>query len=155
MTIFIGSDHAGFALKEHIKHYLERGGYEVVDKGAYNLNENDDYPDFIAPVAKSVADSNGESLGIILGGSGQGEAIVANRFPGVRAVIYYGFGDTGVSEEIIKMSREHNNANILSLGARFLSEVDAMHAVKLWLDSKFSNDDRHIRRLKKLDNLKI
>lgn len=153
MKIFLGSDHAGFALKMRVLHFLEKQGYEAVDKGDYNENEYDDYPDFIAPVAKEVSGSNGEALGIIFGGSGQGEAIVANRFKGVRAVVYYGYGDTGITEQIIKMSREHNDANILSIGARFVSETEALHAIKLWLDTSFSNDERHIRRIKKIDNL--
>lgn len=142
--IFLASDHAGFKLKEKIKSYLEKN-YEVEDFGAYNLNQKDDYPDFIIPCAKKVAQTP-NSLGIILGGSGQGEAIAANKIKGIRAIVFY-----GGSKEIIKLSKEHNNANILSLGARFLSEKETLEAVKLWLNTKFLNKPRHVRRLKKIE----
>ena len=142
--IVIGSDHAGFELKEKLKVYLKGLGYEVEDKGAFEYDADDDYPDFIMPVAEAVSE-NPELKGIILGGSGQGEAIAANRFPNVRAVVFY-----GEPTEIIKLSREHNDANILSLGARFLKDTEAIEAVKLWLDTPFSNDGRHVRRIKKL-----
>jgi len=145
MKIFIGADHAGFELKGKLKPFLEEIGYEVEDMGAFELNQEDDYPDFIKPVARAVSENVG-SLGIILGGSGQGEAMQANRFKGVRAAVFYG-GDS----EIIKLSKEHNNANILSLGARFLNEEEAKEAVKLWLGTPFSEDERHKRRIKKID----
>ena len=145
MKIFIGSDHAGFALKENLKKFLEGLGHEVTDIGAYVLTEDDDYPDFILPVARAVAEDI-ESRGIILGGSGQGEAIAANRVKGARAAVYY-----GGNGDIVKLSREHNDANILSLGARFMDAGEAKAAVKLWLETSFSNDERHIRRIKKLD----
>jgi len=145
MKIFIGSDHAGFLLKEKIKIYLKELGYEVEDKGAFSLDNNDDYPDFIVPVAKAVC-SDPRSFGIVLGGSGQGEAMSANKIDGVRATEYYG-GDL----EIVKISREHNDANILSLGARFVTEDEAKEAVQLFLETKFSGDERHIRRINKLE----
>ena len=146
MKIYIGTDHAGYDLKEKLKSYLiHELGYEVIDFGANELNEEDDYPDFVRPVAEAVTDDDG-SFGIVLGGSGQGEAMVANRVRGVRAAVYY-----GGSREIIKLSREHNNANILSLGARFLSEDEAREMVKLWLETDFSGEDRHARRIKKID----
>jgi len=145
--IFLGADHAGYMLKEEIKKYLLNSGYEVEDKGAYNLNPKDDYPDFIVPVAKAVA-KNKNSRGIIFGSSGQGEAIVANRIKGVRAALYY-----GSNIEIVKLSRTHNNANILSLGARFLTKEQAKEAVELWLNTDFSNEERHIRRIGKIDKL--
>lgn len=144
--IFLASDHAGFKLKEKIKSALSKN-YEVEDCGAFELNQEDDYPDFIIPCAKKVAQTP-NSFGIIFGGSGQGEAIAANRVKGVRAAVFY-----GGNKKIIKLSKEHNNANILSLGARFLSEKDALEAVKLWLNTKFSNESRHISRLKELDKL--
>src|SRR3989344_6743371 len=111
--IFLGSDHAGFELKEHAKKNLLKSGFHVEDCGAYSYDKNDDYPDFIVPVAKKVAKNPG-SMGIIFGASGQGEAIAANKVKGVRAALYY-----GGNIEIVKFSRTHNNANILSLGARF------------------------------------
>ncbi|GEM_PF-142178 len=148
MKVFLGADHAGFELKEEIKKFLLAGGYEVEDKGAFELNPEDDYPDYIAPVAKAVSENPENSRGIIFGGSGQGEAICANRFTNVRAVVFY-----GSSLDIVTLSREHNNANILSLGARFLKETEAIEAVKLWLETDFSKDERHKRRLEKLEFL--
>jgi len=145
MKIFIGTDHAGFGLKERLKALLSEDGHTVVDKGAFSLDERDDYPDFIFPVARAVAEDK-ESRGIVLGGSGQGEAMAANRISGVRAAVYYG-GAT----DIVRLSREHNDANILSLGARFISEEEAYGAVRAFLDTPFSGDERHIRRIAKMD----
>lgn len=148
MKIFLGSDHAGFELKEIIKKELLSLGVEVFDKGATSLVETDDYPDFIAPVAKEVSADPKGSRGIILGGTGEGEAMAANRFSNIRATVYY-----GGPKEIITLSREHNNANILSLGARFLSSNEALEAVKLWLNTSFSNEERHLRRIQKIENI--
>jgi ribose 5-phosphate isomerase B len=146
MKVYIGADHAGFALKEKIKEWLKEWDYVFEDMGAFALNEEDDYPDYIAPVARAVAQDPQNTRGIILGGSGQGEAMVANRFPGVRAAVYY-----GSSEDIIRLSREHNDANILSLGARFVSEEEVKEAVKAWLETEFKGEERHIRRIQKID----
>ncbi len=146
MIIYLGSDHAGYELKEAVKSFLQELGYDVDDKGAYWYDGDDDYPDFIQPVAKAVA-SNPESYGIIFGGSGQGEAICANRLMGVRAAVYY-----GGPEDIIRLSRKHNNANILSLGARFISEDEAKEIIKLWLEVPFDGN-RHERRINKIDKL--
>ncbi len=148
MKIYIGSDHAGFELKNTLIDFLIGLDYEVSDEGAFKYDEQDDYPDFISKVAKKVSENPDENKGIVLGGSGQGEAIVANRFSGVRAVVYY-----GGNKEIIELSREHNDANILSLGARFLSEDNTKEIVKLWLETKFSGEERHRRRIEKIDNL--
>jgi len=144
--IYIGSDHAGYNLKEKLKIFLEKSGYKVSDKGAFKLDNLDDYPDFIIPVALAVA-SDSESFGIILGGSGQGEMMSANKVDGIRACEYY-----GGNLEIVKVSREHNNANILSLGARFVTEEEAYEVVKLFLETKFSGEERHIRRIKKIED---
>jgi len=149
MKIYIGSDHAGFELKEKLKIYIKELGHEIEDKGAFSLDSNDDYPDFIVPVAENVAKDT-DSLGIILGGSGEGEQISANKIDGVRAIEYY-----GGNLEIIKLGREHNNANILSLGARFISEAEAKEAVKLFIEIPFSNDERHVRRLNEIKNEEI
>ncbi|MBL7047622.1 MAG: RpiB/LacA/LacB family sugar-phosphate isomerase [Candidatus Marinimicrobia bacterium] len=146
MIIYLGSDHAGYELKEAVKSFLKELGYDIDDKGAYWYDGDDDYPDFIQPVAKAVV-SNPESYGIIFGGSGQGEAICANRLMGVRAAVYY-----GGPEDIIKLSRKHNNANILSLGARFISEDEAKEIIKLWLEVPFDGK-RHERRINKIDKL--
>ena len=147
MKIFIGSDHAGYELKEKLKTYLEELNHEVVDKGAFSLDKDDDYPDFIKPVAEEVS-KDVNSFGIILGGSGQGEQISANKINGARAIEYY-----GGNLEIIKLGREHNNANILSLGARFVIEEEAKEVVKIFIETPFSNDERHIRRINKIENI--
>ena len=146
MTIFLGSDHAGFQLKEKIKKYLQERGEAVQDFGAFELNEEDDYPDFIAPVAKKVAENPEQNRGIVLGGSGQGEAIVSNRFKEVRAAVYY-----GGPLDIVGLSRKHNNTNVLALGARFLTAEQAIEAVDLWLKTPFEAG-RHQRRIKKLES---
>ncbi len=156
MKIYIASDHAGFELKEVLKKYLpELGlGYEVVDMGAFAFNTEDDYPDFVTPVAEAVAEGPEleERRGIIIGGSGQGEAMCANRVKCVRAVVFYGQEDNAVSPdtfEIVKLAREHNNANVLSIGARFVDTDEAKFAVELFLKTEFSKDERHVRRLSK------
>ena len=143
--IYIGSDHAGYELKKKIKVFLAESGYEVEDKGAFSMDVNDDYPDFIIPVAKAVA-SNKDNFGVILGGSGEGEQISANKVDDIRAIEYY-----GGNLEIVKLGREHNNANLLSLGARFLEEHEAKEAVRLFLETKFTNEARHVRRINKID----
>ncbi|MDE1970500.1 MAG: RpiB/LacA/LacB family sugar-phosphate isomerase [Patescibacteria group bacterium] len=143
MKIYLGTDHAGFELKESIKSFLLEKGYEVQDCGAFSFDPGDDYPDFIRPAAEAVAQDE-SSRGIVLGGSGEGEAMVANRIPGVRATVYY-----GGSHEIIRLSRAHNNANVLSLGARFVSKEEAFTVIALWLETPFSEEERHKRRLAK------
>lgn len=147
MKIYMGSDHAGFELKEKINKYLTEQNYQVEDKGAFNLDQNDDYPKFIKPVAEAVS-LDKDSFGIILGGSGQGEQIVANKIDGIRAIEYY-----GGNLEIIKLGREHNNANVLSLGARFVNEQEAFEAVKIFLETKFSEETRHKRRLGQINTI--
>ena len=145
--VFLASDHAGFELKEHIKKYLQKNGYEVEDQGAYKFDSEDDYPKFMLKAAKKVA-SNKSSIGIIFGGSGQGEAIVANKVKGIRAAVY-----NCNNPKIIRLSRTHNDANILSIGARFVAKEHALEAVKLWLKTDFPNEPRHKRRLKQLKEL--
>ena len=145
MKIFLASDHAGFELKQYIKDNLVKLNHEVEDCGAWELDPLDDYPDFIIPTAKKVA-SNLNSRGIILGGSGQGEAMAANRIKGVRAAVYY-----GVPIEIVGLSRMHNNANILSLGARFVPKEQIINVINIWLSEPFEGG-RHENRIKKLDN---
>jgi len=144
MKIYIAADHAGFDLKKHLKKQLLADGYDIEDCGAYEYNPLDDYPDFIKPASEKVANDQG-SKGIIIGGSGQGEAIAANRIKGVRAAVFY---DGPL--DIIKLSRLHNNANILSLGARFLSTERAIEILNLWLTEKFEGG-RHEIRINKLD----
>jgi len=148
-TIILAADHAGFQLKEAIKSYLQGAKYEVIDVGAHELRDGDDYPEYMAAAALKVAqDIEGNTKAVIFGGSGEGEAIMANRFPGVRALVWYG-GNT----EILKLSRQHNNANVLSIGARFVDEKTAKDAVDLWLATPFSNDERHVRRIEQIDSM--
>ena len=155
MKIFIGTDHAGYVLKEKLVLSLKGAGYEVIDKGAYKYDEQDDYPDFVIPVAEEVSKAPDNVKGIILGGTGEGEAIAANRFPNVRAAVFYGNAKPVVDDEsnIIVRSRQHNDSNILSLGARYFTEESIMDAVSLWLNTPFSKDERHIRRLAKIDKI--
>jgi len=157
MKIYIGTDHAGYVLKEKLVSSLKGQGHEVIDKGAFEYNEEDDYPDFVVLVAREVSKDPDGAKGIILGGTGEGEAIAANKFPHVRAVVYYGSATPVVDDEsnIIVRSRQHNNANILSLGARYFTEESMIEAVDLWLNTAYSNDERHIRRLAKIDEIKI
>lgn len=145
--IVLGTDHAGFGLKEEIKKYLLKEGYEVEDVGATSYDKADDYPDFIIPAAKKVS-KDPNNRGIIFGASGQGEAIAANKIKGVRAALYY-----GNNMEIVKLSRTHNNTNILSLGARFLKKDEAIEVIKIWLKTDFSKKERHIRRIEKIGKL--
>ena len=147
MKIYFASDHAGFELKNSLMKMTDVDlGLEVEDCGAFDYDEADDYPDFVGVAAEAVSMDPEESLAVVVGGSGQGEAIVANRFANVRAAVYYG-GPT----DIITLSREHNDANVLSLGARFLTEDEAKEALRLWLDTPFSGDERHDRRLAKIE----
>lgn len=144
--MYLAADHAGFQLKEEIKKYLRELGMEGEDLGAYRFNPDDDYPDFIIPVAKKVGEDPTNNRGIVFGGSGQGEAMAANKVKGIRAAVYY-----GGPLDIVKLSRQHNNANILSLGARFLTPQQAKEAVKIWLDTAFEGG-RHQRRILKIEN---
>ena len=146
MKIHLATDHAGLELKEKVKLYLSDLDHEVIDHGAYEYDALDDYPDFIFPCANAVS-NDPESKGIILGGSGQGEAMAANRVKGVRAAVFYNGPD-----EIIKLSRQHNNANILSLGARFMSTEEMYKVIEVWLSTKFESG-RHQRRIEKLDEI--
>jgi ribose 5-phosphate isomerase B len=141
--VYFASDHAGFALKEVLKQHVQQLGHEIEDCGAHTLDTNDDYPDFVLPCAEKVAKDEG-SFGIVIGGSGQGEAMVANRVKGIRAAVFY-----GGSHELIRLTREHNDANVLSLGARFMPEAEAREVVQLFIETAFSNIERHKRRIEK------
>ena len=144
MIIALGTDHAGFELKETVKKFLEDNGYKVKDFGAHEYESTDDYPDFIKPAAQFVSEN--DAMGIIFGGSGQGEAMAANRFKGVRASVFYDGPD-----EIIDLSRLHNNANVLSFGSRFIKSERAIELIKQWLSVEFEGG-RHQRRIEKLDS---
>jgi len=157
MKIYIGTDHAGYVLKEALVKSLKEQGYDVTDMGAFDYNEEDDYPDFVIPVARAVSKDPESSKGIILGGTGEGEAICANKFPHVRAIVDYGKSTPVVDNEsnIVVRSRQHNNANVLSIGARYFTEDEMMEAVNLWLNTPYSGEERHVRRLAKIDAIKI
>jgi len=145
IKIYLASDHAGFELKEALISHLQEHGYDIEDVGPITHDPQDDYPDYLLPMAAKVA-QNKASFGIGIGGSGQGEAMVANRVKGARAAVYYGGRD-----DILKLSREHNDANILSIGARFLPLEEARRAVDLWLATPFTREERHVRRLAKFN----
>ena len=147
LEIYLSGDHAGFKLKEKLKKWLEKKGFKVKDFGPHEYNKNDDYPDFVIPMARAVVKD--KVRGIIIAGSGQGEIIAANRIKGARAVLFYG----GNSTNMLKLSRAHNNSNILSLGSRFLNESQVKKAITIWLKAPFSNAVRHKRRLMKNDKL--
>jgi ribose 5-phosphate isomerase B len=179
MNIFIASDHAGFELKSFLIEPLSNMGHTVIDCGTYAYHEADDYPPFIAKAARAVSEAEAvgiayddsfqisadphrdgvprdaredflakETRAIVIGGSGTGEAIVANKYPHVRCAICYG-GDSAF--EIIRLSREHNNSNVLSLGARFLAHDQALELVLEWLNTPFSGNERHVRRIHEIN----
>ena len=151
--VYIGTDHAGFELKQELIPFIKKLGYEVHDCGAHAYEEGDDYPDYISVVAKAVGLNPENNIGIVLGGSGQGEAIVANRYPNVRAIVFYGNPGLFPKDDIIKLGRLHNDSNILSLGARFLKPKEAKVAVEKWLGTAYSNEERHTNRIKKIEKV--
>ncbi|MDO8522292.1 MAG: RpiB/LacA/LacB family sugar-phosphate isomerase [bacterium] len=161
MRIYFASDHGGFELKEVLVEFVSELGYETEDCGAFTNDPSDDYPEIIARAARKLsadALAGRDSRAIVIGASGQGEAIVTNRFRGVRCATYYGsVGEqkdmSGKTLDMISSTREHNNANALSLGARFLTEDEAKQAVKKWLKTDFSGEERHTRRIKQIDEV--
>lgn len=162
MKIYLAADHAGFELKNKVKEFLQKEGYEVEDCGAFTFDKDDDYPDFISKAAQGVSEDPENSRGVIFGSSGQGEAMVANKYKGVRCAVFYTpvvpahnvdvSGRTSDDRfEMIRLTREHNDANILSLGAKILKEEDAIKAVDLWLKAPFTAQERHKRRIEKIE----
>jgi ribose 5-phosphate isomerase B len=143
MKIAIGSDHAGFQYKERIRAFLEELGHSVTDFGTHS-DQAVDYPLFIAPVAEAVARHEFER-GIVLGGSGNGEAITANRFKGIRAAVCW-------NAESARLARQHNNANVISLGQRMMTEQTALELVRIWLDTPFEGG-RHQHRIELIDTV--
>ena len=144
-TIYLGADHAGWETKEAVEAYLKENGYKSVDMGNDNLVEGDDYPDFGYAVAKRVmTDEN--ARGIVMCGNAQGICIVANKVKGVRAA-------TGFNAEVARTSRTDDDANVLCLPGRFVSKKEALDIVKHWLETPFSGEDRHVRRLKKVRDI--
>lgn len=160
MNIYLAGDHAGFRLKSALFEHLEMQGYTVHDMGPHTLIPEDDYPDYVTPLAHTIA-AETDAVGIVCAGSGQGEAMCANRVKGVRAAVFYGRlpavssldAEGGHSQDgfdIVRLARKHNNANILSIGARFVSPEDADQAVRLFLSTPFDSDsERHTRRIEK------
>lgn len=154
MNIYIATDHAGYAHKEKIKDFFEQENlkghlYKIIDCGAHELDTEDDYTVYIHKAMQSLTRDwqlGESSRAIIFGGSGEGEAMVANRYSGVRATVYYGY-DT----EIVRVGREHNDANVLSIGARFVSAIEMCNVVKIFLDTGFSKEERHMRRIAQID----
>lgn len=157
--IYLAADHAGFDLKQALIEHLKVRGLEVEDLGAASEEAEDDYPDFVTPLAERVAGEPG-ARGIVIGGSGQGEAMCANRVQGIRAAVFYGPQpvraaleiEGGRSEDgydIVRLARRHNDANVLSLAARFISGEEADQAVRIFLETPFSDSPRHARRLAK------
>jgi ribose 5-phosphate isomerase B len=139
MRVYLGSDHAGFALKSHLIEWLKQAGHDPVDCGPNAERDHDDYPPYVMRAADSAV-NDPSSLGIVIGGSGNGEAIAANKIRGVRAAIAW-------SEETAELARRHNNANVLSLGARMYPTEDAVSFTRTFLETPFSGESRHSRRL--------
>lgn len=150
MKVFIGADHGGYNLKEELKVYLSGEGCEVVDMGAKVLDVEDDYPDFVVPVAQGVAsfasaqDKQNRALGIVIGRSGNGEAVTANKVRGVRAALC-------INEDMARLARADNDANVLALGADFVDSGTAKRILEIFLKTPFSNEERHKRRVKKIE----
>lgn len=145
MKIYLATDHAGFELKEAVKAHLLAERYDAEDCGAFEYNEYDDYPDFISKAAEKVSANPKESMAIIFGKTGEGEAIAANKFKNVRAIVY-----NTENLELIKLGRIHNDANILSIGAGFVGKENTMEAVMLFLETPFTSEERHLRRIKQI-----
>jgi ribose 5-phosphate isomerase B len=139
VRVYLGSDHAGFELKAALIEWLTRAGHEPVDCGPSAYDHEDDYPPYVMAAAQGVVTDPG-SLGIIIGGSGNGEQIAANKIPGVRAAVAW-------TDETAQLARLHNNANVLSLGARMYPVADAVGFTKVFVETPFSGETRHVRRL--------
>ena len=142
MRLHIGSDHAGLELKNELLAHLVNNGHDVTDHGPYEYDALDDYPDFCIPAAQAVA-KDATSLGIVIGGSGNGEQIAANKVKGIRAVLAW-------SLETAKLGKEHNNANVVSIGGRMHSIDQCKEIIDAFIATPFSNDERHIRRINKM-----
>lgn len=139
--IYIAADHGGYNLKERLINFLSEKGYEVIDMGNKKFDTKDDYPDFIIPLAEKVSEQ--KEMGIILGRSGNGEAIAANKVKGVRAAVC-------LNVEMARKARMDNNANIISIGADLIAESEALKVVDVFLETPFSDEERHKRRIEKI-----
>jgi ribose 5-phosphate isomerase B len=139
MRVFLGSDHAGFELKRRLIDHLTAEGHEPIDCGPFSYDPEDDYPPYVLAAAAATVAEKG-SLGVVIGGSGNGEAIAANKVPGVRAALAW-------TQETAQLGRLHNDANVISIGARMVSEDDAIGFVDTFLATEFSGEERHARRI--------
>ncbi len=159
MRVFLAADHAGFALKNALVEHVRTLGHEVEDMGAFAQTPDDDYPDFVTQLSKQVS-ATPDSRGVVVGGSGQGEAMCANRVKGIRAAVFYGPRQVTAALDIeggrsedgldaVRLPRRHNDANVLCIGARFVSGSDADEAVRIFLETPFSDSPRDARRLAK------
>ncbi|MFC3999233.1 ribose-5-phosphate isomerase [Nocardiopsis sediminis] len=144
MRVYIGSDHAGFELKEHLVSWLKENGHEVVDSGPAVYDGADDYPPFVLRAAEGVAADPG-ALGVVIGGSGNGEQIAANKVAGVRAALAW-------SEDTARLAREHNDANVISVGGRMHPLDEATRFVEVFLETPYSGEPRHTRRIDMLSD---
>ena len=139
MRVYLGADHAGYELKVHLANYLAKQGYEVVDVGPHGYDADDDYPTFCLHAGARVVADEG-SLGVVIGGSGNGEQIAANKVVGVRAALAW-------NVEVAQLAREHNNANVVGIGARQHTLDEATAIVEAFLSTSFSGSERHARRI--------
>jgi ribose 5-phosphate isomerase B len=142
MKIYLGADHAGYEQKEQLKKFLVDKGYEVVDDGAFSYDKDDDYPDFCGKAAVDVA-ANPGSFGFVFGKSGTGEMVVANKIRSIRCGL-------AINDENVRLMREHNDCNMLSFGSNFVSESEMKELALLFLQTPFSGEERHVRRIEKI-----
>lgn len=165
MKIYLATDHAGIELKNKAIAFLQKEGYETEDCGAFDYDKDDDYPDWISKAAKKVSE-NPQERGIIFGGSGEGEAIVANKFHNVRCALFYApaiptqavdiEGNKSTDPfEILKLTRTHNATNMLSVGFRFVTDEDVFKAIKVWLETPDPTEERHMRRVEKIKKIEM
>lgn len=146
MRVHIATDHAGLEFKNTLKEHLRRRGYEVIDHGAYEYHPEDDYPEFVILAAEAVARDQQigvQARGVVFGGSGNGEQMAANKVQGVRAALVW-------NDATAQLAREHNDANIISIGARQHTEEEALRLIDLFLTTEFSDEPRHIRRIQQI-----
>lgn len=146
MRVHIATDHAGLEFKNTLMAHLREGGYEPVDHGAYEYDPEDDYPEFIIAAAEAVAKDQregAEALGVVFGGSGNGEQIAANKVQGIRAALVW-------NDATARLAREHNDANVISIGARQHDEIEVLRFIEVFLTTNFSEESRHMRRIEQI-----
>lgn len=149
MKLYFAGDHAGFEMKKDLIDFVRSSGHEVEDLGPFEPKAGDDYPDFVIPLARKVAGKQStEVRGIVVAGSGQGEIIAMNRVKGARAALF-----CPCNLALVRASRDHNDSNIFAIGARFCTAPEAREGIQVWLETPFSGDERHVRRLRKIEQL--